>query len=96
MPKVGMPYSDVARRIKRIQVNPGHPEAKRNLINSLKNQCRLAEGDSALTELERECALSKKESFLSGAGNKQSGWGEGRRLGDGRWRYDKGSWIQTT
>lgn len=92
--KLGMSYSDVARRIKRIQANPGHPEAKTNIINSLKNQCRLAEGNSALKELQRECTLSKRSFFLTGAGNKQVGWGEGKRLGDGKWRYDNGTWVQ--
>lgn len=73
MPKLGMEYSDCAKRIKRIQVNPGHPRGKVNIINSLKNQCRLAEGESSLKELERECALSKSGSSFTGAGNKQIG-----------------------
>jgi len=93
MPKLGMEYADVAKRIKRIQFNPGHPKAKQNLINSLKRQCRLAEGESAYKELERECAISKEDSSLPGAGHKQIGWGEGKRLGPGRWKYINGTWF---
>jgi hypothetical protein len=90
-----MNYSDVARRIKRIKsATTGNAQAKNNLIASLKNQCRLAEGESALKELERECASSN--SIFSGAGNKQTGFGSGKRLGDGRWKYDKGTWIQVS
>ena len=89
--KVGLSYSDVARRIKRIQSNPGHPQAKANLINSLKNQCRIAEGESVLTELNREC--SSEGSFFTGSGTKQCGIGEGKRLGDGCWRFQDGKWV---
>ena len=95
-PKLGMNYSDCAKRIKRIQNNSGHPLAKRNIIDSLKNQCRLAEGNSAIKELERECAFPKRSSSFTGAGNKQVGWGEGKRLGDGRWRYDSDTWVQVS
>jgi hypothetical protein len=95
MPRIGMYYDDVARRVKRIQKNPGHPEAKRNIIASLKNQCRLAEGEAAQTELERECALTQA-SFLTGGGNKQCGWGKGKKLGDGKWIWSKGTWKHTT
>ena len=94
--KLGMAYADVARRIKRIaSAKGGNVQAKANLIKSLANQCRLAEGESALKELERECISSnQKDSIFSGAGNKQTGIGPGKRLGDGRWKYDKGAWIQ--
>lgn len=72
-PKLGMRYNDVARRIKKLQKNPyGTKLDKIRLIDSLANQCRLAEGESALCELERECAL-KQGSSLTGAGNKQLG-----------------------
>lgn len=91
--KHGMAYSDVSRRIKRIQSNPGHPEAKQNLINSLKNQCRIAEGNSAIIELERECANTKSAGYsLTGSGTKQVGIGEGKKLGEGRWKYEDGKW----
>lgn len=95
MPKTGMAYEDVARRVKRIEGSTrGHPAAKRNLVNSLKNQCRLAEGNSAITELERECAITKGSLAFSGAGHRQIGWGPGHKLGDGKWRYIDGNWIQ--
>lgn len=95
-PKIGMAYDDVARRVKRIRKSAqGDPEAKGNLIRSLKNQCRLSEGESAIIELERECAMTKEGSAFSGAGHKQIGWGSGHRLGDGHWRWENGSWIRT-
>lgn len=92
LPKLGMSYAECEKRIKRIQVNPGHPEAKANLINSLRNQCRLAEGESALTDLDKNC--HKEGSAFSGAGPKQIGIGSGVKLGVGRWRYVQGSWVQ--
>lgn len=95
MPKVGMSYSEVATRIKRIQSNPGHPQAKANIINSLKNQCRLAEGESALNALESECSLNHKRIHsFTGAGHKQVGWGSGKKLGDGHWQYTSNGWIR--
>jgi hypothetical protein len=71
---LGMGYSDVLRRTKRILGNPGHPEAKMNLVNSLRNQCRLAEGEKALCELDKELSENLQNSAaLTGAGNKQTG-----------------------
>jgi hypothetical protein len=92
-PKIGMRYDDCAKRIKRIARNGGHPQAKRNLINSLVYQCRLHEGESSLTELAHDCASIKLDSIFSGGGNKQIGYGPGYKLGDGRWiRTGSGSW----
>jgi len=71
--KLGMCYSDVAKRIKRIKSSPMHPQSKLNLIHSLSNQCRLAEGESSIKELAHECAFKKTDSTFSGAGNKQTG-----------------------
>lgn len=73
-PKLGMNYSDVSRRIKRIIHTPGHLPSQLNLVKSLRNQCRLAEGDSALKELDAEAFSKHKGSpDLSGAGTKQIG-----------------------
>lgn len=93
--EIGMSYSDVSRRCKRIMSSPGHPESKRNLINSLANQCRLSEGEKALHELDTELSsLEKRPHSFSGDGNKQIGWGNGKRLGEGTWRYQDGSWVK--
>lgn len=89
-PRLGMRFNDCARRIKRISANPGHPVAKANIINSLRNQCRLAEGESALKELD---TIHKKGSTFMGAGSKQIGFGPGRKLGEGRWQYKDGKWF---
>ena len=96
MPKLGMHYDDVARRIKRISQTPGDINKKTNLINSLKNQCRLAEGEKSISELDRQLSsriIPSSQSF-SGNGTKQIGWGNGKRLGDGKWMYNtkNGKW----
>lgn len=94
MPAVGMPVGDVAKRINRIKSAPGHPQAKANIISSLRNQCRLAGGEASLTELDAKTSVDKKASSFSGAGNKQCGIGEGHKLGDGHWRLENGTWIK--
>ena len=72
--KLGMRYSDCAKRIRRISHNPGNVRAKLNLIHSIRNQCRLAEGDSALKELDVEAfSTHKRSSDLTGTGTKQLG-----------------------
>ena len=93
-PKVGLGYSEVAQRCKRILSNPGNPKAKENLINSLRNQCRIAEGEKSISELDKElCSTKPSSRCLTGAGNKQTGIGVGRKLGDGMWRYTgAGTW----
>jgi len=94
-PRLGLGYSESATRIKRIIRNPGHPEAKANLIGSIRNQCRLAEGNSAVAELDKEVLSGKTDSLsLTGKGNKQVGIGKGKQLGSGKWRYENGGWVQ--
>ena len=86
-----MDYSDVKKRVKRIASAPGHPQAKQNLINSLINQATVREGERAQKSLLK---LAQESSSLSGRGNKQTGFGDGKRLGAGRWRYQEGKWTQ--
>lgn len=99
-PKIGMNYSDVAKRIKRIKSSPMHLQSKLNLIHSLSNQCRLAEGESSLKELARDCAFNKTGSTFSGAGNKQTGFGPGRfwskaeYIANGYKEISIGKWIK--
>ncbi len=93
MKKIGLGYDECAKRIKRITKNPGHPEAKHNLVESIKNQCRLSEGEASKIELERECALAEKASFFSGTGNKSCGYGSGYKLGEGHWKFIDGDWV---
>ena len=91
-----MHYEDVRTRVKRISVaKEGDSEAKRRIVHSLLNQARLAEGEGAKKELERELSTLSQKSHnlpLTGAGNKQIGWGKGRRFGTGKWRYTKRGW----
>jgi hypothetical protein len=88
LPKVGMYYEDVRRRVKGVQGKD--PVIRKSLLN----QVRLHEGEEAQKELERELShINQKSSFLSGAGHKQSGIGEGKKLGDGRWIFKNGEWV---
>lgn len=87
----GMDYGDVAKRVKRIASAPGHPQQKQNLIDSLINQATVREGKRAHIELN---ILAQASSSLSGRGTKQTGYGPGKKLGAGRWRYEDGKWKQ--
>ena len=84
-PRIGMHFEDVRQRVKRIS-KVQSPQAL-NLMNSLRNQARLAEGEGAVQEID-------KEIMFSGNSNRQSGFGEGKRLGQGRWRYESGAWVK--
>lgn len=85
----GMDYGDVAKRVKRIASAPGHPQAKKNLIESLINQATVREGKRAHTELYK---LAQASSSSLGRGIKQTGFGSGKKLGAGRWRFENGKW----
>jgi hypothetical protein len=84
----GLDYGDASKRIKRIVSNPGHPQAKANLINSIISQATVREGERAKSLLTQE-SLS-----FSGRGTKQVGYGLGKKLGTGRWRFENGKWKQ--
>jgi hypothetical protein len=83
-----MDYGEAKKRVRRIASAPGHPQAKKNLINSIINQATVREGERAKSLLTQE-SLS-----FTGSGCRQCGYGAGRRLGDGRWRYENGKWKQ--
>ena len=89
-PKIGMHYEDCARRIKRIARGKGNPIAKCRLIESIKNQSRLNDGEGAVTELEKECQSNK--SSMSGTGNKQCGIGPGKRWTEEE--YIANGWVR--
>ena len=86
-PKLGMYYENARKKLK----GPlGKDPAMRD---SILNQARLHEGETAKSEIERELALIKKRSHaFSGAGSVQTGIGDGERLSDGHWRYKNGKW----
>jgi len=71
--KLGMRYEDVRRRVKRIITAPtGNKEAKSRLVDSLLNQVRLGEDETAQNEIAGEIAnMHKRSSSFSGAGNRQ-------------------------
>jgi hypothetical protein len=61
--------------------------------DSILNQVQLHEGETARVEIQRELSLIEKgSSAFSGAGNVQSGIGDGDRLEDGHWKYSDGKW----
>lgn len=95
-PKQGMYYSDVAKRIKRIKKNPSMPvNQKLNLIKSLANQCKIHEGEGSLQELSDEVSSEERSNrVFSCSGTKQTGFGKGVKLGEGKWKYEKGNWSK--
>ena len=85
-PKQGMTYEQCKAKLKKLGSNP-------NLRSSILNQCRLAEGEKAQKELEKEFSYKVNRSrAFSGAGNKQVGIGDGVRMGTGKWRCMQGKW----
>ena len=73
-PKVGMHFSDVRKRVIRLNRFAPASEGKDRLIGSLLNQAQLHEGDGAKNEIKAEVsAIEKKASLFSGAGPKQLG-----------------------
>jgi len=85
-PKVGMTYEQSKSKLKKLGSDP-------NLRSSILNQCRLAEGEKAQKELEKEFSYNANRSrSFSGAGNKQTGYGLGVKMGAGKWRYMQGKW----
>jgi hypothetical protein len=82
-----MHYEDVRKKVK------GPLGRNVRLRESLLNQCRLHEGESAKRELEAELsAINHRTPTFSGASNKQLGWRDGHKLGDGRWKFVDGKW----
>lgn len=73
-PKLGIYYKEAHERLNRInKIENPNPFYKQRLTNSLLHQASLAEGEGAKSELMKE--FTEKSSFLSGAGNKQVGYG---------------------
>jgi len=85
-PKLGMHYEDVRTRVNRIAKSEMNPKHKERLVNSLLNQSELCDGNGAKKELVKE--LMSDTSFYSCAGSKTCGFGEGKKRGDGTWRYN--------
>jgi len=86
-PKLGMYYETGRKKLK------GQLGKDPAIRNSILNQVQLHEGKTAKMEIERELSLiEKRSSAFSGAGNVQSGIGDGEKLPDGHWRYSNGKW----
>lgn len=89
-PKRGMYFDDSRKRALRMSKNLPEGENKRRLIDSVVNQAGLHEGEGARKELQNE--LTRTTRSFSGSGAKQLGYGEGKKLGTGKWTYEKGKW----
>jgi len=84
-PPLGMHYKDALKKLK------GPLGKDYRLRESLINQVKLHEGDGAVNEIRKELNFTHKGSAtfsLSGASNRQTGIGEGKKLGDGRYLYN--------
>src|SRR4030043_2415183 len=93
-PKLGMYYSDVKKRLKRITKYERNGECKdtrlaSNLKESLLNQAKLHEGEKAVKELTKEVSP-----YYTGSGNKSCGFGEGSSKFDNSWDYGNDKWIK--
>ena len=93
-PDIGMSFKQVKDRISRYDsINRfGHTQIK----DSLKNQLRLAEGEASVKELDKELSSNRSSGpqVFSGTGAKQTGFGKGKKLGPGHWRFIDGKWVQ--
>lgn len=88
-PKLGMYYETARKKLKGPLGRDGH------LRESLLNQVQLHEGETATAELKKELSFIKNRSHVfSGAGNRQTGYGEGYKVGDGHWKWQDGEWKQ--
>ena len=95
-PKMGLKHEYVRSRLKRYDsVNRfGNERIKKSMIN----QVKLCEGEASAKELEKEFSSPTMWGHpiggsMSGKYNKQVGFGEGKKLGDGKWvRNDNGKW----
>lgn len=89
-PKLGMYYEVARKKAKHFaSLKAGNKALQQNIVKSIINQSRLCHGEGAAKEIEKE--LSGVRSF-SGAGNKQIGIGEGKRLGEGKWTFTEKGW----
>ncbi len=87
-PKLGM-YYDLAKKKLRGPLGKD-PQIRESILN----QVKLHEGEGGRRELVKELASKSCTTSLSGAGNRQVGGGDGYKLGDGRYRYEKGTWVK--
>lgn len=76
-PKTGMTYKQVRDRLIK---DKDKYQANKNLRLSIMRQCERHEGSKAVEELANEVFCNwkggSKDKSLTGAGNKQSGWGD--------------------
>ena len=69
---------------------PGDPQSKKNLISSIANQAAMREGERSKMSLYK--LANESSSSLSGSGLMQKGFGPGKKLGAGKWKYANGKW----
>ena len=93
-PKRGLKFEYVRSRLKRYDSINKFGDTK--IKDSMINQVRIHEGDSAASELEKEFNSNPTcwGHSMPGYGNKQIGWGKGKKLGDGKWIRKDGKWEE--
>ncbi len=88
-PPKGMYYESVRKKVKRIQHNAPESDYKKGLQSSLLNQAERHQAGAG-AELNRE--LTFRGQSFSGTGNRQVGYGPGKKFGEGKWHYANGKW----
>ena len=84
-----MKYEDVRTRVKRIASEPMNLKSKMNLANSLLGQVERCEGSGAKEEILKELDMDgNTQKIYSCTGPTTCGFGEGRKLGAGTWKYN--------
>lgn len=87
LPKKGLDYEYVRERMRREHAAKYKPAVRKSMFN----QVKIAEGETAARELEAEF---NDKSSLTGAGNKQCGFGEGKRGSSGHYVWeDSQGWV---
>jgi hypothetical protein len=86
-----MDFGEARKRVTRIASAPGHPQAKSNLIGSIIRQAGMRDS-KAPSILVKE--VNGESWTMTGNGTRQTGFGPGKKLGAGRWRYEGGKWLK--
>ena len=95
-PKVGMRHEQVRDRMRKY---PKDKIRNTNLLNSMIRQAGMHEGIGSTKELAEEFVSmqegrSDEGVHLSGAGNKQTGMGNGVKGSSGHYVYIDGTWVK--
>jgi len=69
MAKIGMDYEVVKKKVKHFsKLKAKNIDMQTNILNSLRNQCKLRDGEKALIELDKECGFDNNNHSVSRLG----------------------------